>query len=105
MTANRMSRRGFLQLSAAGTASALLAACAGQPAAAPAAEESGDTMTEEAVEIRLSHWWGEQHNHWLPIVEEKTNVTVAQEIYPWGEYLTKVLTQVCGRSGAGYHSA
>ena len=96
MTANRMSRRGFLQLSAAGAAGALLAACAGQPAAAPAAEESGEMMAEEPVEIRLSHWWGEQHNHWLPIVEEKTNVTVAQEIYPWGEYLTKVLTQVAG---------
>lgn len=53
-------------------------------------------MAEDPVEIRLSHWWGEQHNHCLPIFEEKTNVTVVQEIYPRGEYLTKVLTQVAG---------
>ena len=74
----------------------MFAACAGAPAAAPAAEEGGDMMAEEPVEIRLSHWWGEQHSKWLPIVEEKTNVTVTEEIYPWGEYLTKVLTQVAG---------
>ena len=99
MTTNGMSRRNFLRLSAAGTAGMLLAACAGQPA--PAVEEEGaeqasDTVSAEAVEIRLSHWWGEQHSKWLPIVEEKANVTVTEEIYPWGEYMTKVLTQVAG---------
>ena len=96
MTSKRISRRSFLQLSAAGTAGMLFAACASPPAAAPAAEEGGEMMSEEAVELRLSHWWGEQHNQWMPLVEEKTNVTVTQEIYPWGEYLTKVLTQVAG---------
>ncbi|MCY3903007.1 MAG: extracellular solute-binding protein [Caldilineaceae bacterium] len=96
MTSKRMSRRSFLQLTAAGTAGAFFAACAAPPAAEPAAEEGGEMMAEEATELRLSHWWGEQHNHWLPIVEEKANVKVAQEIYPWGEYLTKVLTQVAG---------
>ena len=96
MTSKRMSRRSFLQLSAAGTAGMLFAACAAPPAAAPAAEEGGEMMAEEPAEIRLSHWWGEQHSKWLPLVEEKTNVLVTEEIYPWGEYLTKVLTQVAG---------
>ena len=105
MTANRMSRRNFLQLSAAGTAGALLAACAGQPAAAPAAEEGGDMMAEEAVEIRLSHWWGEQHNHWLPIVEEKTNVTGYAGDLSLGRVSDQSLDPGGGRCGAGNHPA
>ena len=96
MTSKRMSRRSFLQLTAAGTAGAFFAACAAPPAAEPAAEDGGDMMAEEAAELRLSHWWGEQHKKWLPIVQEKANVTVVEEIYPWGEYQPKVLTQVAG---------
>ncbi len=96
MTSKRMSRRSFLQLTAAGTAGAFFAACAPAPAAEPAAEDGGEMMPEEPTELRLSHWWGEQHKMWLPIVNEKANVTVTEEIYPWGEYLTKVLTQVAG---------
>lgn len=96
MTSKRMSRRSFLQLTAAGTAGAFFAACAAPPAAEPAAEDGGEMMAEEATELRLSHWWGEQHKKWLPIVQEKANVTVAEEIYPWGEYQPKLLTQVAG---------
>ena len=98
MTTKRMSRRSFLHLSAAGTAGMIVAACAGQPAASTPADEgaASDSMAEEPVEIRLSHWWGEQHNMWMPLVEEKSNVTVKQEIYPFGEYVTKIKTQVAG---------
>ena len=71
MTSKRMSRRSFLQLTAAGTAGAFFAACAAPPAAEPAAEDGGEMMAEEATELRLSHWWGEQHKKWLPIVQEK----------------------------------
>ena len=100
MSANRnlASRRDFLRLSALGAAGVVAAACAA-PAAAPAAEESAEEempASAEPVEIRLSHWWGDQHKKWLPIVEEKSGRVYKAEIYPYGEYVTKVLTQVAG---------
>ena len=49
--ANRMNRRDFLSLSVATAGGGLLAACVA-PAAAP--EDSGASMAEEPIEIRLA---------------------------------------------------
>ena len=94
---NLTSRRDFLRLSAAGAVSAIAVACA-PGAVQPVEDSAGEAMpaSEEPVEIRLSHWWGEQHKKWLPIVEEKSGTIFKEEIYPFGEYVTKVLTQVAG---------
>jgi len=51
---------------------------------------------EAPTELRLSHWWGDQHKQWLPVVEEKANVKISEEIYPWGEYIPKLQTQIAG---------
>lgn len=53
----QLSRRSFLHLSAATAGSGLIAACVA-PAAAP--DSSGESMAEEAIEIRLAEgsWVG-----------------------------------------------
>ena len=91
------SRRDFLRLSVVGAVGAIAVACA-PGAVQPVEESAAEAMpaSEEATEIRLSHWWGDQHKKWLPIVEEKSGTIFKEEIYPFGEYVTKVLTQVAG---------
>ena len=95
----RMSRREFLWASAIGSAGVAVAAC--QPAAMPATdmadEGDGDAPAMEAVEIRFSHWHG---GFWDPIrdgiSEEHPEITAISESTPWGEYSTKLLTQMVG---------
>ena len=95
----RMSRRQFLWASAIGSAGVVAAAC--QPAAMPAAEMAdegeGDAPAMEAVEIRFSHWHG---GFWDPIrdgiSEAHPEITAISESTPWGEYSTKLLTQMVG---------
>ncbi len=93
------SRREFLRLSVAGAVGVIAAACVpAAPGDGQPEEGAAEAMpvSEEAAEIRLSHWWGDQHKKWLPIVEEKSGTVFKEEIYPFGEYVLKVLTQVAG---------
>jgi ABC-type glycerol-3-phosphate transport system substrate-binding protein len=47
------------------------------------------------TEVRVSHWWPQNwHSRWFPIVQEQANVKIKEEIYPFGEYNAKLLTQV-----------
>ncbi len=95
----RMSRRQFLWASAIGSAGVVAAAC--QPAAMPATEMAddgeGDAPAMEAVEIRFSHWHG---GFWDPIrdgiSEAHPEIAAISESTPWGEYSTKLLTQMVG---------
>ena len=113
---DRLSRRRFLRGLAAVAGGTALAACAPQVVKETVVVEkvvekpvekivekvvekvvtAAPAAAEPPTEIRWSHWWGEQHKQWLPVVEEKANVKVKEEIYPWGEYTQKVLTQVAG---------
>lgn len=93
MESKQFSRRDFLRLSALGAAGMTLAACA--VPAAPAAQPAGEGgATGEAVEVRWAHWWGDQFKPVLPMDEEKTKTKIKEEIYPWGEFVPKILTQL-----------
>lgn len=96
--ANRMNRRDFLSLSVATAGGGLLAACVA-PAAAP--EDSGASMAEEPIEIRLAEgsWVGpEGIAFWtdeiIPSFEEENpgiNVTFENAESP--DYADKLYTQ------------
>ena len=96
--ANRINRRDFLSLSVATAGGGLLAACVA-PAAAP--EESGASMAEEPIEIRLAEgsWVGpEGIAFWtdeiIPSFEEENpgiNVTFENAESP--DYADKLYTQ------------
>jgi len=105
-----ISRRSFLKGAALVTGSTLLAACGTAPTPIPptatpkpAAPAAGPTATAApaaapaaagATSVRWSHWWGDQIKQWAPVIEQKTNTTIVQEIYPWGDYPTKLQTQI-----------
>jgi ABC-type glycerol-3-phosphate transport system substrate-binding protein len=75
----RISRRDFLRASAGGAAAALVAACI--PVASPAAEEQG-AAPMEAVELSISHWWGNafsEGSNALAVFEEKTGIKVVED--------------------------
>lgn len=103
----RLSRRRFLTLGAGMTGLVVLAACA--PAAAPQqpATEASTTSGEaaapagETVELRLTFWgdladmptwsWGLDQ-----FSQEHPEITINWENTPWGEYWTKLQTEVAG---------
>jgi len=106
----KISRRTFLKGAAAVLGTSALAAC-GAPAApapppaapkattAPAAAAAAPKPTTAPaaaapVEVRWSHWWGDQFKPVLPMDEAKSNTKIKEEIYPWGEYQPKILTQL-----------
>lgn len=94
----RMSRREFLWASAIGSAGVVAAACQpAVPATGMADESDAAAPAMEAVEIRFSHWHG---GFWDPIRdgigEEHPEITAISESTPWGEYSTKLLTQMVG---------
>ena len=84
ITRKHLNRRDFLRLSAVGAGSVALAACA-VPAAAPAASDqtatgASDAPAQAATEVRFTHWWGEQFQHYIPLLEEKGIMTVRQAL-------------------------
>ena len=98
MAAKRgMSRREFLWASVVGSAGVVAAACQPAVPAAEMAQDEGAAPAMEAVEIRFSHWHG---GFWDPIRdginEAHPEITAISESTPWGEYSTKLLTQMVG---------
>ena len=116
MAAKEVTRRRFLKGLATAAGGTVLAACA--PAATPTPQIVEKVVKETVVvqgtpqviekpvtappptktaptEVRVSHWWPQNwHSRWFPIVEREANVKIKEEIYPFGEYKTKLLTQV-----------
>lgn len=106
MMSEKLTRRHFLTTTAMVAGAGVLAACAptdgAKPTDAPSVPTAAESQVtpepapEGATEVRWSHWWGDQHKSWIPIIQEKTNTVIKEEIYPFGEYVTKVKTQVAG---------
>ena len=63
-----ITRRTFLRLSAVTATGAVLAACA--PAVAPAAAPGADAGAQEAVEITMWTWYGEQEAEFPKLDQE-----------------------------------
>lgn len=82
-----------------------LAACAA-PAAPAASEqqagEASDAPAQEAVEVRFTHWWGEQFQHYIPLLEEKTGIKAVEEPSPYSGYFEKLLTQLVAGVGPDF---
>jgi multiple sugar transport system substrate-binding protein len=96
-----MSRRKFLALTAGLAGTTVLAACASTTV--PQAEQTtGDAApAQEAVELRLTFWgdladmptwdWGLEQ-----FAAENPTIAIKWENTPWGEYWTKLQTEVAG---------
>ena len=55
---------------------------------------------EPPTPLRVSHWWpSDWTDTWRYINEEKTNTIITEEITPFGDYLTKVQTQLAAGEG------
>lgn len=109
---NRLTRRSMLKglaaIGAVTASSSVLAACGGTPApaAAPAAGDATQAPAPASAEkINLVHstWadpeapWGKYSAHYIAKFQEANpNVTVEYQSVPWGDYHTKLLTQIAG---------
>jgi len=106
ITRKHLNRRDFLRLSAVGAGSVALAACA-VPAAAPASSDqtatgASDAPAQAATEVRFTHWWGEQFQHYIPLLEEKTGIKAVEEPSPYSGYFEKLLTQLVAGVGPDF---
>ncbi|MBW7882571.1 MAG: extracellular solute-binding protein [Caldilineaceae bacterium] len=93
MALNQLSRRDFLRLSALGTASTMLAACAVAPAAAPSA---GGAQAPAAATVNLQ-FWSEGAHEWAEeqialYMEQNPAVTVEYVTFKSQEMTPKLLT-------------
>jgi ABC-type glycerol-3-phosphate transport system substrate-binding protein len=101
----RLNRRDFLRLSAVGAGSVALAACAAPVAPASSgqqASEAGDAPAAAATEIRFTHWWGEQFQQYIPLLEEKSGIKAVEEPSPYSGYFEKLLTQLVAGVGPDF---
>jgi ABC-type glycerol-3-phosphate transport system substrate-binding protein len=101
----RLNRRDFLRLSAVGAGSVALAACAAPVAPASSgqqASEAGDAPAAAATEVRFTHWWGEQFQQYIPLLEEKTGIKAVEEPSPYSGYFEKLLTQLVAGVGPDF---
>jgi len=99
MKGNQISRRTFLQVSAATTLGAFLAACTA-PAAPAAGGGSQAAPSTDAITLRLWHWDNFMADPWLNegkiFKESHPNITVVAEMTPYDEYSQKVAATVAG---------
>src|SRR5262245_7038550 len=112
MAGRSLSRRQVLAMMAAagagtmvgGSVVSALGGASGGRAAGGAVRQVGRQLGRRPAnargELSLSHWWGEQWAHWLPLMEEKTGIAVREERTPYGEYPQKVLTQIASGTAA-----
>ena len=104
MTGRSLSRRQVLAMMAAAGAGTMVGGSAvsalGGSSPARVARQVGRRPASAGGELSLSHWWGEQWAHWLPLMEEKTGIAVREERTPYGEYPQKVLTQIASGTAA-----
>jgi len=99
MTANRFSRRQFLQWSAGAAGMAALAACVA-PAAPGAAPAAGGAAQPAAAESTIQ-FWSEIEKDWLEATlakyqEANPGAKVELVSFKWGEMMPKVLTSSAG---------
>jgi multiple sugar transport system substrate-binding protein len=100
MVNHTLSRRQFLRTTANLAGVAALAACAA-PAAAPQSGAAGSAPAAAKVELRLTFWgdladmptwnWGLEE-----FKKQQPDIGVKWENTPWGEYWTKLQTEVAG---------
>ncbi len=94
-------RRDFLKLVGAASGSSILAACAPAPSAAPASPAAAAAPSGEQVELRLTFWgnleempaWNDGINQFS---EKHPDIKVSWENTPWGQFWTKLQTQMAG---------
>ena len=101
----RLNRREFLRLSAVGVGTVALAACAVPAAPASSGQQSseaGSAPAQAATEVRFTHWWGEQFQHYIPLLEEKTGIKAIEEPSPYSGYFEKLLTQLVAGVGPDF---
>lgn len=109
-TTRRLSRRELLKLGGSAAASLGLAACAAPttpvpaaPAAEPTAAPAAAEPAAQPVELRLTFWgdladmptWKSGIDQWN---QAQPNSKIKWENTPWGEYWTKLQTEVAGGS-------
>ena len=105
ITRKHLNRRDFLRLSAVGAGSVALAACVAPAAPATSdqpASEAGAAPAQAATELRFTHWWGEQFQHYIPLLEEKTGIKAVEEPSPYTGYFEKLLTQLVAGVGPDF---
>jgi ABC-type glycerol-3-phosphate transport system substrate-binding protein len=97
-----LNRRDFLRIAALSAAGLAAVACAA-PAPAPAAQQAAEAEpAQAAVELRFTHWWGEQFQHYIPILEEKLGIRAVEEPSPYNGYFEKLLTQLVAGAGPDF---
>jgi len=101
----RISRRDLLKLGVPAAAAVVVAACtpAAQPTTAPKEGEApkAESAKQEAVELRLTFWgdlgdmptWNDGIKQWT---DKNPLIKVKWENTPWGEYWTKLQTEMAG---------
>jgi ABC-type glycerol-3-phosphate transport system substrate-binding protein len=105
ISSKRLNRRNFLRLSAVGAGSVALAACAAPVAPAATGSQAGEAGAAPAAavtEVRFTHWWGEQFQHYIPLLEEKTGIKAVEEPSPYSGYFEKLLTQLVAGVGPDF---
>ena len=99
MSSERLSRRDFLRGMALVAGGSMLAACAPPATEAPPeptkpSEEATSAPPEAAEPLRVSGWHGTLLDGAHAAYEEKFGRKVSYEHTPWGEYHTKMVTQM-----------